>query len=178
MSQPTIQGLDHAFRVALAYEATLRWDDYEDMTFGDFIVTNDFWSVGHLCSFDSLEFCLSIVSYAFSKLSSELSLEQIAQWSVMFRGETRFADCKRVKNEISGIPEEPQTSLSSFGVRRGYAWNAFPSERLRYGPIPMWHPWSGHQDLWPMEISGFSTLYRSGDDSIVPCEYLVWDTHV
>jgi hypothetical protein len=91
---------------------------------------------------------------------------------------TRFADCKRVKNEISGIPEEPQTSLSSFGVRRGYAWNAFPSERLRYGPIPMWHPWSGHQDLWPMEISGFSTLYRSGDDSIAPCEYLVWDTHV
>jgi hypothetical protein len=140
LSQPTIQGLANAFRVALAYEATLRWDDYEDMTFGDFIVTNDFWSVGHLCSFDSLEFCLSIVSYAFSKLSSELSLEQIAQWSVMFRGETRFADCKRVKNEISGIPEEPQRSLPSLGVRRGYAWNAFSSERIRYRPIPKWHP--------------------------------------
>ena len=26
----------------MAYEATLRWDDYKDMVFGDFIVTNDF----------------------------------------------------------------------------------------------------------------------------------------
>jgi hypothetical protein len=42
LSQPTIQGLVNVFQVALAYEATLRWDDYEDMTFGDFIVTNDF----------------------------------------------------------------------------------------------------------------------------------------
>jgi hypothetical protein len=42
LSQPTIQGLANALRVALAYAATLRWDDYEDMTFGDFIVTNDF----------------------------------------------------------------------------------------------------------------------------------------
>jgi hypothetical protein len=40
--QPSIQGLANAFRVALAYEATLRWDDHEDMTLGDFIVTNDF----------------------------------------------------------------------------------------------------------------------------------------
>lgn len=42
MQQPGIQGLANAFRVALAYEATLRWDDYEDMSLGDFIVTNDF----------------------------------------------------------------------------------------------------------------------------------------
>ena len=40
--QPSIQGLANAFRVALAYEATLRWDDHEDMTLGDFIVTNHF----------------------------------------------------------------------------------------------------------------------------------------
>ena len=42
LSQPTIQGLANAFRVSLAYEATFRWDDYADMTLGDFIVTNDF----------------------------------------------------------------------------------------------------------------------------------------
>jgi len=42
MQQPGIQGLANAFRVALTYEATLRWDDYEDMSLGDFIVTNDF----------------------------------------------------------------------------------------------------------------------------------------
>jgi len=76
LSQPTIQGLSNAFRVALAYAATLRWDDYEDMVtflslttlYGSFWwiprQTHEVWSVGHLCSFDSLEFCLSIVSYA------------------------------------------------------------------------------------------------------------------
>ena len=42
MQQPGIQGLANAFRVALACEATLRWDDYEDMSLGDFIVTNRF----------------------------------------------------------------------------------------------------------------------------------------
>ena len=42
LGQPGIQGLANAFRVALAYEATLRWDDYEEMTLGDFIVTNEF----------------------------------------------------------------------------------------------------------------------------------------
>ena len=42
MRQPGIQGLVNAFRVALAYEATLRWDEYEDMSLGDFIVANDF----------------------------------------------------------------------------------------------------------------------------------------
>ena len=42
LRQPGIQGLANAFRVALAYEATLRWDDYQEMTLGDFIVTNDF----------------------------------------------------------------------------------------------------------------------------------------
>ena len=28
--------------MSLAYEATLRWDDYKDMVFGDFIVTHEF----------------------------------------------------------------------------------------------------------------------------------------
>jgi hypothetical protein len=42
LAKPSIQGLANAFRVALAYEAILRWDDYEDMTLGDFIFTNVF----------------------------------------------------------------------------------------------------------------------------------------
>ena len=40
--QESPQGIANAFRVTLAYEATLRWDDFKDMVFGDFIVTNDF----------------------------------------------------------------------------------------------------------------------------------------
>ena len=36
------QNIANAFRVALAYEATLRWDDFEDTQFGDFIITDEF----------------------------------------------------------------------------------------------------------------------------------------
>jgi hypothetical protein len=158
LSQPTIQGLANAFRVALAYEATLRWDDYEDMTFGDFIVTNDFVRVflvdtktdsmrsGQWATFAAStrsKSAYQLYRTLLSKLSSELSPEQIAQWPVMFRGEQGSLTakaCKRVKNEISAIPEEPQRSLPPLGVRQGYARNAFSSERIRYGPIPIWHP--------------------------------------
>ena len=38
----TIQSQANAFGVALAYEATLRWDDFVDTLLGDFIVTHDF----------------------------------------------------------------------------------------------------------------------------------------
>ena len=42
LQQNTIQEYANAFRVALAYEATLRWDDFADTLLGDFIVTHDF----------------------------------------------------------------------------------------------------------------------------------------
>ena len=38
----TIQDHANAFRVTLAYEATLRWDDFADTLLGDFIITHDF----------------------------------------------------------------------------------------------------------------------------------------
>ena len=37
-----IQGQSTTFRVSLAYEATLRWDDFPDTLLDDFIVTHDF----------------------------------------------------------------------------------------------------------------------------------------
>jgi hypothetical protein len=42
LQRNTVQDQANAFRVALAYEATLRWDDFADTLFGDFIVTHDF----------------------------------------------------------------------------------------------------------------------------------------
>jgi hypothetical protein len=38
----TVQDQTNAFRVPLAYETTLRWDDFADTLFDDFIVTHDF----------------------------------------------------------------------------------------------------------------------------------------
>ena len=38
----TIQSQSNAFRVTLAYEATLRWDDFANTRLGDLIVTHDF----------------------------------------------------------------------------------------------------------------------------------------
>jgi len=42
LQRNTVQDQANTFRVALAYEATLRWDDFADTLFGDFIVTHDF----------------------------------------------------------------------------------------------------------------------------------------
>ena len=42
LQRNTIQSQANVFRVALVYEATLRWDDFADTLLGDFIVTHDF----------------------------------------------------------------------------------------------------------------------------------------
>ena len=42
MAQDILQGLTNAFRTALAYETSLRWDDFVDTLFGDFIQTGNF----------------------------------------------------------------------------------------------------------------------------------------
>ena len=42
LERDTLQGLANAFRTALAYEASLRWDDFSDTLFGDFIQTDNF----------------------------------------------------------------------------------------------------------------------------------------
>ena len=38
----TIQGQVNVFHVSLAYESTLRWDNFPDTFLDDFIVTHDF----------------------------------------------------------------------------------------------------------------------------------------
>ena len=99
LSQSTIQGLANAFRVALAYEATLRWDDYADMTFGDFIVTNEFVRVflvdtktdthktgqwATLVASLRPNSVYQLYRRLVTALSDELSPEEVSQWPVMF----------------------------------------------------------------------------------------------
>jgi hypothetical protein len=99
LSQPTIQGLANAFRVSLAYEATFRWDDYADMTLGDFIVTNDFvrvflvetktdsYKTGQWATFSASLRPYELYRRLVVALSDELNPEEIAQWPVMLKGE-------------------------------------------------------------------------------------------
>ena len=116
LSHSTIQGLANAFRVALAYEATLRWDDYADMTFGDFIVTNDFVRVFLLDTKTDIyrtgqwaTFAASLLpnsAYQLYRrlvvaLSDELSSEQILQCPIMFGSEQG----QLVQSQVSSAPK-------------------------------------------------------------------------
>ena len=150
LSQPTIQGLANAFRVALAYEATLRWDDYEDMTFGDFIVTNDFVRVflvdtktdsmksGQWATFAAStrsKSAYQLYRSLLSKLSSELSPEQIAQWPVMFRGEQgsltgneskmRYQEFLKNLKEVCRLLGYDEDMLGTHSLRRGSVTDQF-----------------------------------------------------
>ena len=102
LSQSTLQGLANAFRVSLAYEATLRWDDYADMSFGDFIVTNEFvrvflidtktdtYKVGQWATFAASErpnSAYQLYRRLVVALNDELSHDQISQWPIMFGSE-------------------------------------------------------------------------------------------
>ncbi len=42
LQRNTIQDHANVFRMALDYESTLRWDDFDDTLLDDFIVTHDF----------------------------------------------------------------------------------------------------------------------------------------
>ena len=150
LSQPTIQGLANAFRVALAYEATLRWDDYEDMTFGDFIVTHDFVRVflvdtktdstrsGQWATFAAStrsKSAYQLYRSLLSKLSSELSPEQIAQWPVMFRGEQgsltgneskmRYQEFLKNLKEVCRLLGYDEDMLGTHSLRRGSVTDQF-----------------------------------------------------
>ena len=150
LSQPTIQGLANAFQVALAYEATLRWDDYEDMTFGDFIVTHDFVRVflvdtktdstrsGQWATFAAStrsKSAYQLYRSLLSKLSSELSPEQIAQWPVMFRGEQgsltgneskmRYQEFLKNLKEVCRLLGYDEDMLGTHSLRRGSVTDQF-----------------------------------------------------
>jgi len=150
LSQPTIQGWSNAFRVALAYEATLRWDDYEDMTFGDFIVTYNFVRVFLVdIKTDSMKsgqwatFAASTRSNSayqlyrtlLSKLSSELSPEKIAQCPVMFRGEQgsltaneskmRYQEFLKNLKQVCRLLGYDEDMLGTYSLRRGSVTDQF-----------------------------------------------------
>jgi hypothetical protein len=151
--QPSIQGLAKGLVKGLvnAFRVALRWDDYEDMTLGDFIVTNDFVRVflvdtktdsmksGQWATFAAStrsNSAYQLYRMLLSELSGELSPEQIAQWPLMFRGEQgsrtaneskiRCQDFLRSLKQVCQLLEYDETMLGT----------QFPSERLRYGPIP------------------------------------------
>ena len=151
LSQPGIQGLANAFRVALAYEATLRFDDYQEMTLGDFIVTNDFVRVFLIET--KTDLCKSgqwATFAASSRTNSAFQLyqklinslvqgglphEHIALWPIMFKDNSgSFAQIK-----LSKIPKVTYNDFLR-GLKKacsaiGLNPSAFGTHSLRRGSV-------------------------------------------
>jgi hypothetical protein len=152
--QPSIQGLANAFRVALASEATLRWDDYEDMTLGDFIVTKDFVRVflvdtktdsmksgqwATIAASTRSNSAYQLYRKLLSELSGELSPEQIAQWPFMLRGEQgsltaneskiRYQDFLRSLKQVCHLLGNDETMLGTHSL-----WRGSVTDQFRCGP--------------------------------------------
>ena len=99
ISKNNLHDLANSFRIALAYEGTLRCDDYKDMLFGDFILTNEFVRVflvntktdtykeGQWTTFAASARQTSayqLLLKLLQQLSSHLTANQIMEWPVMF----------------------------------------------------------------------------------------------
>ena len=103
LQRNTVQDQANAFRVALAYEATLRWDDFADTLLGDFIVTHDFvrvflvdtktdncksgqWATFSVSSIETSAYTLlqNLVKNIAAN-ASEQSLNNLANFPIMFK---------------------------------------------------------------------------------------------
>ena len=154
LSQDGLQNLANSFRIALAYEATLRWDDYKDMLFGDFIITSDFVRVflvdtktdtykeGHWSTFavsqrqTSAYQLLLKVSHGLSNCLSGQTKDKLMEIPVMFNhdaGPINPATVTKVtyhefllelKNACSSIGLQ-STLFGTHSLRRGSATDQF-----------------------------------------------------
>ena len=100
LQRNTVQDQANAFRVALAYEATLRWDDFADTLFGDFIVTHDFVRVFLVDT--KTDNCKSGQWATFSASPTETSAYTLLQ--------------NLVKNILSNAPEQLLNNLANFPI--------------------------------------------------------------
>ena len=100
LQQTTVQGQANAFRVALAYEATLRWDDFADTLLADFIVTHNFVRVFLVDT--KTDNCKSGQWATFSVSSSETSAYTLLQ--------------NLVKNIAANVSEQSLNNLANFPI--------------------------------------------------------------
>ena len=100
LQRTTVQDQANAFRVALAYEATLRWDDFADTLLGDFIVTHNFVRVFLVDT--KTDNCKSGQWATFSVSSSETSAYTLLQ--------------NLVKNITANASEQSLNNLANFPI--------------------------------------------------------------
>ena len=148
MGQESLQGIANAFRVSLAYEATLRWDDYKDMVFGDFIVTSEFVRVflvdtktdlykqGQWATFavsDRPSSAYQLMQYLLQTLMSHSSQEirdNMSSIPVMFRTPVgSFADVFSSKISYNEFLAQLKTACSALGLDA----NLFGTHSMRRG---------------------------------------------
>jgi hypothetical protein len=100
LQRNTVQDQVNDFRVALVYETTLRWDDFADTLFGDFIVTHDFVRVFLVDT--KTDNCKSGQWDTFSASPTETSAYTLLQ--------------NLVKNILSNTPEQLLNNLANFPI--------------------------------------------------------------
>jgi hypothetical protein len=150
LQRNTVQDQANAFRVALAYEATLRWDDFADTLFGDFIVTHDFvrvflvdtktdnyksgqWATFSVSSTETSAYILlqNLVKNILSNVS-EQSLNNLANFPIMFKSLKGSEN----ENEIPKITyneflKELKTACTAIGLNSAF----FATHSLRRGSV-------------------------------------------
>ena len=150
LQQNTIQSQANAFHVALAYEATLRWDDFTDTLLGDFIVTHDFvrvflvdtktdnyksgqWATFSASSTETSAYTLlqNLVKNILSN-DSEQSLHNLANFPIMFKSLERSGNDNEIpKISYNEFLEELKTACTAIGLNSAL----FATHSLRRGSV-------------------------------------------
>ena len=150
LQRNTIQDHANAFRVALAYEATLRWDDFADTLLGDFIVTHDFvrvflvdtktdnyksgqWATFSASTAETSAYTLlqNLVKNIMDNVC-EHSLHNLANFPIMFKSFQRTGNVHEIpKITYNEFLKELKTACAAIGLNPAL----FATHSLRRGSV-------------------------------------------
>ena len=150
LQRNTVQDQANVFRVALAYEATLRWDDFADTLLGDFIVTHDFvrvflvdtktdncksgqWATFPVSSTETSAYTLlqNLVKNIGAN-ASEQSLNNLANFPIMFKSlKDSENDHEIPKITYNEFLKELKTACTAIGLNPAL----FGTHSLRRGSV-------------------------------------------
>jgi len=152
LQRNTVQDQANAFRVALAYEATLRWDDFADTLFGDFIVTHDFvrvflvdtktdncksgqWATFSASSTETSAYTLlqNLVKNILSEATAQsLNKNNLANFPIMFKSLQGSENADKIpKITYNEFLKELKTACAAIGLNPAL----FATHSLRRGSV-------------------------------------------
>ena len=157
--------------MSLAYEATLRWDDYKDMVFGDFIVTHEFVRVflvdtktnvyknGQWATFavserpnSAYQLLQRLIRVMTTSSSKEVRVN-MSDMPSMFRTTIgSFVDASSFKISYNEFLTQIEDSKCCCGIGSQSFWNPFSTNRIKNGSVHEWHPRQSDQPFRKMEV--------------------------